>query len=254
MVVDIIIPRYFYQKWPFWVFVFAFIGGIFYVGTRLYYTQKLKEQQRIFEKQRIIQDERNRIGDELHDDLGAGLSLIRVLSHSIEGKLSDSKLNKRAGQISKTSDDLIQNMKDILWAMDTNNNSSNDLISHIRAYIQTYLPLNNLQYTFEAEELAEDIELQGSKRRNIYLIIKESLHNIVKHANANMVNIKIKIEDDQLLISIEDDGIGIKKENMRAAGKGLKSIKKRATDVAGNLSINSTEGEGTTIIAKIPLN
>ncbi len=251
--IEIIIYPRFTQTLTFFLLVILAIAGIVFTTARFYYGQKIKRQSRIIEKQQTIQNERNRIADELHDDLGSGLSLIRVLSQTIDGKFDDPKLNKRTGQISEISDKLLRNMKDILWAMETKNNSLNNLIDHVAKYTKSYLTMNKLDHICEGKKLEKDIELQGAKRRNIFLIIKESLHNIVKHANAKTVRISLKIEANLLIISIQDDGIGIQKDKMRTAGKGLKSIKKRAADVNGELTIHSEEGTGTTITAKIPI-
>ncbi len=251
--VSVVIPPHFYQTTGFILFAILFSGGLIFLATRIYYKQKLKRQQRTFEKQKAIQEERNRIGDELHDDLGSGLSLIRVLSQMIEGKIHDPKLSKRVGQISNTSELLLQNMKDILWAMDTKNNSLNNLLIRVKEYVKTNLPPHQINYRCESKKLEKDIELQSAKRRNIYLIVKESLHNIIKHADATMVKIKMEVKGKNLNIVIQDNGKGMDVDNIKSAGKGLKSMKKRTRDAGGKIIFESEHGKGTTIRIEIPL-
>ncbi len=236
-------------------FIFTEMGilfDIFLYSLGLYKKWSDNEKKLVIEKlekQRAVELERNRIAEDMHDDLGSGLTKITYLSQmaldkeSHEGELTN---------IKNTSRGLVESMNEIIWAMKEENNSIEDLIYYIKSYAVEYCANNNLECTIVIPESFKTRSIKGENRRNIYLTIKEILHNIVKHAQAKHVLIKVHFSD-QWIVTIQDDGIGIdsKKQSNRLGGNGLHNIRKRMAAVRGTASIESNNG--TLVTLRIPL-
>jgi signal transduction histidine kinase len=240
---------------PFWKTIwFRLLGGIFlvvitYFTIRAYINRRLERQRVEFMKQQAVEQERLRISAELHDDIGGGLTAIRLLSEmSLEhDKGSDSR--KYLERISSSSNDIIQKMNEIVWALNNNNDNLESLISYTRLYTVSYLDDLDIGYHFDTPEQIPPITVLGKNRRSIFLLVKESLNNIVKHANATNVDVNISI-DEKLNILIRDNGIGFT-ESKIVKGNGLNNMHRRVQALRGEMVI--LNGEGTTIKFKIPI-
>lgn len=200
----------------------------------------------VLEKQKNLETERDRISSDLHDDLGSGLTKITYLSQMA---LNDNATIGNLQKINTTSSELIENMSEIIWAMKQDNDSLPDLITYIKRYAFDYLESNNIIVKFNIKTQIETVLVKGNYRRSIFLSVKELLHNIVKHANAKNVFIEISATN-VLLISIQDDGIGIKESIIK--GNGINNIKKRMDDLEGTFEIKNTNGTLTNL--SIPIN
>jgi signal transduction histidine kinase len=141
-------------------------------------------------------------------------------------------------------------MGEIVWALNEKNDSLSDLLSYTRSYAVDYLLNNGIQCQVNAPPVFPSFFVSGEFRRNIYLSIKEALHNIVKHAQAAKVVMDIGI-DKSLVIKIQDDGIGFDTNHIRPFSNGLNNMQKRMKDINGNISI--IQKNGTLIILSVPL-
>lgn len=221
--------------------------------VELTYRKKLKKQKALLERQKAISDERDRIGQELHDDMSGELSSILNISDDIilEGKVNGNK--DRIERIFALAQQSLKNMREIIWALDKEQNYLIDLISFLRHYTINFLSDNKLKYHIEfPEEGISKIEVGSEKRRNIVLIIKECLHNVVKHACASKVELSLKLEQQKLLINLKDDGKGYNPSEI-TKGNGLINLKKRAMIIDGQINIHSEPEKGTHIKLIIPL-
>ncbi len=138
----------------------------------------------------------------------------------------------------------------MVWALNEKNDSLSDLMSYTRSYAAEYLMQAGIQCTVEAPGEFPCRFVSGEFRRNIYLTIKEALHNVVKHAAAERVNIRMEV-GRELAITIQDDGIGFDGGRIRPFSNGLQNMQKRIRDIGGTLSIHS--GPGTTLHLSVPL-
>jgi signal transduction histidine kinase/ligand-binding sensor domain-containing protein len=227
-------------SWWFILLSIAFFAFVLWYIIRQYYLRKLDNQKAIVEKQQAVQDERNRIATDMHDDLGSGLTKITYLSQMAK---SSKDKNEDLEKINKTSTELVENMSEIIWAMKEENNSLTDLIQHIKNYAIQYCADNNLKCQINFANNYNERIVKGENRRNVFLAIKEILHNIVKHANATSVIITANYDKDWL-VHIIDNGIGINTamEQKAIVGNGLKNIKKRIAAVGGTVSFENSNG------------
>jgi len=229
----------------------SFIMGMLIVGFRLYYNNKLRRQKTILEKQQAIEKERTRIATDMHDDLGAGLSRIKFLSETIGiKKLKHEPIEDDITSIRQYSHEMIDKMGEIVWALNEKNDSLSDLLAYTRSYAVEYLSQNGIHCTVETPDEFPSLFVSGEYRRNIYLSVKEALHNIVKHAQANAVFIRFSTLDG-LNITIQDDGQGFDKNTIHPYSNGLTNMQKRMKDLGGTFEIESSSG--TTIKLSTPL-
>jgi signal transduction histidine kinase len=208
---------------------------IFFI-TRMYFLSKIAKQRAILEKQRAVQNERDRIAYDMHDDLGSGLTKISYLSKEALRKLENQpELNR----INATSLELVRNMSELIWAMKVENDSLLDLVSYLRHYAMEYFDVNQIAIKMEIDDPVEDEQISGEIRRQIFLVFKEALHNIVKHAQTEKVSIRIRLHDGQMQISVRDFGKGFQKNQPESpgSGNGMKTMQERIRKLSGTMQI-----------------
>jgi signal transduction histidine kinase/ligand-binding sensor domain-containing protein len=240
--------------WETWWFRLA-MGSLVILAAmyaiRFYYRRKLEKQMTLLEKQQAIEKERTRIATDMHDDLGAGLSRIKFLSETIGiKKQKQIPIEDDISSIRQYSHEMIDKMGEIVWALNERNDSLSDLLSYTRAYAVEYLSQNGIQCVVNAPDLLPAGFVSGEYRRNIYLAVKEALHNIVKHAGAQQVMINVEL-NQWLVITIADDGAGFTTNDIQPYSNGLANMKKRMADIGGSLEI--IQEKGTTIRLKAPI-
>lgn len=194
------------------------------------------------------ESERKRVSRELHDDLGSGLSTIRFLSEIGKTK-PDSKIEME--KISHLSNDLVDGMRHIIWTMNPENSLWEDMVLFIKSYAFEFFEMHKIDLRFSVDGNYPQQKLSGEVRRNIFLVVKESLHNIVKHSHATLVCITISF-NGKTKIEIKDNGTGINQTNNNPVstlrqGVGLMNMKKRMEDTGGELEIENNNGTIITI-------
>jgi ligand-binding sensor domain-containing protein len=222
---------------------------------RFYYHEKLKKQlqkQRILlEKQQAVEKERTRIATDMHDDLGAGLSRIKYLSDTIGLKKQQQQpIEEDVMKIRDYSREMIDKMGEIVWALNEKNDSLQDLLSYTRSYGAEYLSQNGIRCTIDFPEHIPMLFVSGEFRRNVFLAVKEVLHNIIKHSQAEDVRMSIRIDKD-LLLQVHDNGIGFNRDSIRPYSNGLNNIEKRMQEIGGIVEFKNTNG--TSVTLRIPI-
>lgn len=255
--IKVIIHPPYWQTWWFRSIVVAGILGIIFLILRNFYRRKmrekdflLKEQALIISKQKAVEIERNRIANEMHDDLGGGLTTISYLSQRIQGKLVDLKSEKQLEKINNQAKALVNNMSEIIWAMNSRFDKVDNLLAFIRRYAKESLDTYQIELSFIHEIGNSQVPISGEYRRNIFLACKEIIHNIIKHAKAKKVGILISIRNHHLIIEIEDDGIGFNPSD-EISGNGLENILKRIQKCKGKMECSSVKG--VKYLIEIPL-
>jgi signal transduction histidine kinase/ligand-binding sensor domain-containing protein len=236
-----------WQTWWFKLLVGIFILSLILLGLRFYINRKLQLQRVVLEKRRAVEQERTRIATDMHDDLGAGLSQIKFLSETIGmRKQKHLPIEEEIDSIRTFSHEMIDKMGEIVWALNEKNDTLSDLLSYTRSYAVEYLQQNGIRCKVEEPEHLPQHYVSSEFRRNIYLTVKESLHNIVKHAQANEVVINIEITDF-LCIEIWDNGKGIDDPSVRSTGNGLTNMRNRIQGLKGRFKIINNNGTKVTI-------
>ncbi|HQU84830.1 MAG TPA: PAS domain S-box protein, partial [Pyrinomonadaceae bacterium] len=222
--------------------------------------QKAREE-RIAELQRV----RSRIATDLHDDIGSSLTQITLFSEIARQRERDSgKVGEPLDTISNVANELVETMSDIVWAINPKKDHLQDLTQRMRRFAANVFTAKDIEMTFRAPDSETEIPLGANIRREVFLIFKETVNNIVKHSEATEAEIVFTTEDRFLNISFRDNGKGFDQNEKISengnhdwkkfrGGNGLNNMKRRAEDLGGNYEIHSKEGKGTTVILKIPL-
>ncbi len=220
------------------------------LSVREYYSRKAEKQKLILENKQAVEKERTRIATDMHDDFGAGLSRIKFISEKIKLKSKkESSLSHDLTKISDYSDEMAEKMNEIVWALNERYDSLEDLVSFSRAYAADYLQHHPIKLNFTSNINTNQL-VKGEVRRNVYLVIKESLHNIVKHAGATQIEINFQITN-RLKVTIRDNGKGFSTNHIRPFANGISNMIKRIEDIGGKFELFSEQG--TTIILVVDI-
>jgi signal transduction histidine kinase len=188
----------------------------------------------------------------MHDDLGSGLTKIAILSEVAKRQLPEpDKAKEQLEKISESSRELVDNLQDIIWVLNPKNDTLENLSAYIREYALKYFEPLAIKLQFNYPEHFLTGHLSEEKRRNIFLTIKESLHNIAKHAWCNQITISILEKEKYFEITMEDDGRGFDTGKVRLFANGLKNMQTRIEQVGGSYRIASEPGKGTITIIKM---
>jgi signal transduction histidine kinase len=228
------------------------------------YAVKRKLQRRIdrLERERAIEVERGRIANDIHDDLGAGLTEIVILSELAqdpEGSRDAVKTDVR--KVAEKARSLAHSLDEIVWAVNPENDTLDNFVSYACNFAQDYLQLASIRCRLAVPSSVPDLPLTADIRHNLFMVLKEALNNIVKHANASEVSIQILVEPARFVITIKDNGKGFclepslaghvpsPSENAthRAQGNGLSNMRKRMQNIGGQVSLESESGQGTQV-------
>ncbi|HEX7847184.1 MAG TPA: ATP-binding protein, partial [Chitinophagaceae bacterium] len=239
-----------WQTWWFNSIVISFAAFILLFIARLIYLYRLRKQRVLLEKQLAIQYERQRISAEMHDDIGAGLSGIRLLTEMTKNKIKDEQAAEEVEKIYRSVGDVSSKMKEVIWSLNTENDDLPNLIAYIQKQARALLEHYPCQLIIDVPDNIRDKKISGEARRNIFLVTKEALHNIIKHSAASKVNIIIKT-DDKLRIQVSDNGKGFTKDQQDGQGNGMKNMRQRVQQLNGTLSIKNEDG--LTLIFEIPI-
>ncbi len=212
----------------------------------LFHTANL--YQKDIDRQLMLERERARISQDMHDDVGASLTRISMMSEMVKNREDVGEGAKQwLGQISGTSREVTEEMDQIIWALNPKNDNLEGLASYIRRFASEYLEPTPIECIFDFPEEMPGMALSVEVRRNVYLVVREALHNVVKHSGATSVELGLKIYDVGFRILIKDNGKAFEPEKLEFPGNGLVNMKKRMNDIGGEIMIRSEVGSGTDI-------
>ncbi|HMZ49975.1 MAG TPA: sensor histidine kinase, partial [Flavobacteriales bacterium] len=205
-----------------------------------------------------LEEVRTRLSRDLHDDIGSTLSSINILTSLARKKAEAGDVEGAAASltgISERSQRLQRNMSDIVWSVDPDRDSLEELLVRMREFGASVLEPKEITYRFDAQG-DHSTALPPMVKSNLYLIFKEAVNNAAKHAQATAVSVAISYRNNRLKMTIADNGRGLPDSNgaSRAhGGNGLRNMRKRAEEMNAELHMDSTPEKGTTIDLVIPL-
>lgn len=234
----IIIPP-FTQTWYFYLLMVMLLVALIYTIYRIRLNQVLK-----------LQAVRNKIARDLHDDIGSTLGSINLFSQVAGLKLNQKNIQEIMPILEKigaSSREIIDKTGDAVWAVNPANDTVKNLFMRMEVYAAELLGTAGISFNIKCDDILLDTSLDMTQRKNIFLIYKESIHNIIKYSAASEVNIVLSKHIRKINLLIKDNGKGFN-ENGPAAynGNGLKNMKERATEIGGDLKINSS-GNGVAV-------
>jgi signal transduction histidine kinase len=261
----------FWRRWWF-IALSILVIAVLAVGFHLYRTMQLRRINRALtevktaevslrkaREERLVELERvrSRIATDLHDDIGASLTQIAILSEVVQAqtKTGHPAVAAPLTKISEVSNELVSTMSDIVWSINPTKDHVSDLTQRMRRFGSDVLTLRSIRFHFHSGADVGDIVVKSNLRREIFLVFKESINNIVKHAEARNVWAEIDVVNGDLTISIRDDGRGFDPTDLdlKDRGNGLASMRRRTAEIGGEFSITSAPGRPTEIRASFPV-
>ncbi|HNQ12395.1 MAG TPA: tetratricopeptide repeat protein [Bacteroidia bacterium] len=241
------------------VVLIVIASGWFYQSNsakqKLEFAINLEKEKKENELKRLASEfkERERISKDLHDEIGAGLSKLSLLSGQFQNSpdLNISQ-KKQLRSFSTVSQQLSNNLRDLVWALNPSNNTLDNLIYRMHEHANDFMDGLNIKFSMNIPETIEEKKITKEVQRNIIMTFKEALNNAVKHAKADVIQVSIKTEQNLLSISVSDNGIGCEIDKVKSSGNGLRNMEQRIADIGGKWNINSNS-EGTQIAISVPV-
>lgn len=250
----IVVEPPFWQTWWFRSLVVvglvgAIVGVVYFIST-----QKLQRQLARLKQQEAVEKERARIARDLHDQLGANLTQVSLLGEMVEtDKDLPEEVEAHAKQISQTARLTSAALDEIVWAANPSNDTLEGLVTYACKYAQEYLAVANLSYRLDAPDKLPPTPIPPEVRHNVFLAFKESINNVVKHAQARTVKVRIRLNSNQFTFEIEDDGRGLPPDARDKGRNGLRNMRKRMEDVGGGFAADPAPEHGTIVRLTAPL-
>ena len=247
------------QIWQAWWFlsavIIAMVGSV--AGVARYVTGK--NMQRTLERlehQSALERERARIAKDMHDDLGSSLTRITLLGELVEAdQANPAEVETHARKIVSSARETVKSLDEIVWAVDPENDTLNGLIEYLTHYTDEFFENTDVRCRLEIPMDLPDAQLSSEVRHNIFLVIKETLNNALKHAAASEVRLQISATQNILKIEITDNGRGfdLNQTPDGRVGHGLSNMRDRITAVGGQLQFDSAPGQGTRLRFEVKL-
>ena len=245
----IIIPAW-YQTWLFRLAILLLVIG----GAYSFYRYRLRQAIK-------LQEIRNNIASDLHDEIGSTLSSISISSTVIRKKINEDspEVNNLLSHISTNTDNMMEIMSDIVWAVNTKNDRFENVVNRMRAFAIEILEPAGITLNMHVSSRLDNFTLNMQQRKNLYLVFKEAINNIAKYADCENVRVEIAIRLNKISLKIKDDGKGFSiadaanARTFQPGGNGLNNLQKRAKELNGKITINSAIGRGTEIILEFPV-
>lgn len=229
----VVIEPPFWRTWWFTFLAISFFLGIFYSLHRF-------RLERALEMERL----RVRIASDLHDDIGATLTKISLYADLLQA--SNTKSSKESNQLLKKiasmGRDTLRGLADIVWAIDARNDSIGNLINKIQEFAMDMLSKKDIEVIFKKEGIDMEASINAEKRQHVYLICKEAINNIFKHADATKVEISFIGKNNKIDVQITDNGNGLPVKQKNGLGNGLRNIEQRAKKLDADLKMKQENG------------
>jgi signal transduction histidine kinase len=226
------------------------------VASAAYSVARARHRRRIaLARQReALERERGRIARDMHDEVGAQLTRIAILSRlaqgnpDVQGELADLLHN-----VTQTSKDCVNRFDEIVWAVNPRNDTLRHFADYLANYAMAYFEQTEIQCVLNMPSSLPDAPLSTTQRHNLVRACEEALGNALRHAQATRVDLTLAVERGRVMISVSDDGKGFTEPATEVQGNGLYNMRKRLSDIGGECEIRSVPGRGTTIQLHIAL-
>jgi signal transduction histidine kinase/ligand-binding sensor domain-containing protein len=256
-VLDIVVTPFFWQTWWFrGLVVLGFTASVVSV-VRYVSFRRLRARMHQLEHLSALEKERTRIARDMHDEVGAKLTRLSLLSEMVVGhpELSLSA-QEDVGEISNTARETIRSFEDIVWAINPRNDTLADLVHYLCRFAEDYFDASPVRCGFDLPADIPGFPLPTEVRHHVFLAAKEALNNVLKHARASQVRVRLVLEPAVFKIVIEDNGCGfdpVAPPKRSGGGNGLGNMRDRLAGIGGRFDCDSQPGRGTCIVFTVPI-
>ncbi|HEX7652046.1 MAG TPA: histidine kinase, partial [Verrucomicrobiae bacterium] len=215
--------------------------------------RKVRWQMMRLEMQNLLERERMRISRDIHDDLGARVTQISLVSAMASKSAQDPEQSRmNFNQITEMSRDLVAALYETVWAVNPENDNLNELGTYLFQMVNKLCERSACRCRFHIQDLPHEVVVPSQIRHNICMAVKEAVNNIKKHAGATELTVKMEYTGQVLTIAIADDGCGFELNDI-APGNGLNNLQSRLKEIGGICRIESRPGHGTMIHMRIEI-
>ncbi len=248
-----VLPHFYETGW-FMVFASVLVLGCVAAIVRTVATRKYRRELARLAQQHAIERDRARIAKDIHDDIGAGLTQITLLSElaSREPKQTTTQLDR----ISDAARNLTRRMDEIVWAVDPQHDTLTGLVDYISAFAEDFLRTAGIRCRMDLPNTLPQMPVEAEFRYNLFLALKEALNNVIKHSHATEVWLRLRSDSNSFTLTVEDNGCGFSSTNGEtrtatsdrlSSGSGLPNLKERLATIGGRCVIQSSPGHGTAV-------
>jgi PAS domain S-box-containing protein len=229
----------------------------FFTGIARDITERKRAEEALLRsnEERLIEIEkvRRRIATDLHDDIGSSLTQISILSEVVRRRAAPTEPAEAEplSLIASASRELVDSMSDIVWSINPKKDHLSDLTQRMRHFASDVFTARNIEFRLSVPDADQDVRLGANLRREIFLIFKESINNLVRHSGCTRADIIFRVEEDWLILKVSDNGKGFDPAS-HSEGHGVLSMSERARDAGGQFEVISNPGEGTTVQLRLP--
>lgn len=247
----VVAPRFWETAWFYFsvgVLILSIAAGIGWMAAR----RRLKSRIQALRIRNARDSERSRIARDLHDDLGASLTEISILAALAAEDAEHTPLSQPLDQISVKAKYVVGSLDEIVWAVNPREDTLRSLVDYLAAYAREFLDIARIALRLDVTLDIPEVALATSRRHGVFLTVREALNNIVKHAGASEVMLRIAVTDELLEIRLEDNGRGFEPD-YAGSGNGLGNLQQRMREAGGDCRIETHRGQGTTVFLTLPL-
>jgi signal transduction histidine kinase len=245
--VSVFVAQPFWKTSWFWSAAVIAITAIMIGISRYFVWHRMRREMVRLKQQRALEQDRLRIAHDIHDDLGARVTQISLLSAMAqENAAFPDKARADFDKISKMSRELVAALYETVWTVNPENDNLEALGNYLSQMVKQLCEQTPLRCRFHVLDLPHEVQVSSQTRHNISLAVKEAVHNIIKHAKASEVTIRMAFTDGFVDVSVHDDGCGFQPDN-NIPGNGLSNMKQRLQNIGGRCFVESKSGHGTTV-------
>jgi signal transduction histidine kinase len=249
---DFVMVR-FWQTWWFAALAAVFVLAAVGASVRIVEKRRYQVRLQVAERQNALEQERARIAQDLHDELGSLLTRISLMGGLLKAdKDNPEQIEAHAGKISQSADQTVRALEEIVWAVRPGSDTLQSLADYIAHFANELFDGNNTRCRLDLPNNLPAWPLPPDMRHNIFLIIKEALTNALKHSGAHEVQVQLKISGETLEILVQDDGRGFDPESLADERRnGLRNMRRRAEAIGGKLELRSTHGTAVKLLVDL---
>jgi signal transduction histidine kinase len=246
-------PLPYYMQWWFIGLAVLTLALFILLLVNIIQKQRIKKELHLLRIQQEIAQERIRISKDIHDEIGSGLSKIALVAGYAGQHINENKLlEENIQSISKTAVELVENMRDLIWALNQEDTTLDNLAARIYEFAIEYTEDLPVKLKMDFPDFIPATAISKEIQRNVFLAFKEALHNCIKHSGASEIVISFNSIDSKLNLEIGDNGKGFIGEEQARSGNGLRNMEQRIKAVNGIFSIKISE-EGVKVRMEVPL-
>ncbi len=212
------------------------------------------QKRQLAERTREIEQERARVAHNLHDDLGSALTEVNMLTTLVKSPTTSAEEKQHyLGELSETARRMVTSLDEIVWAVNPRNDTIASLASYFGSYAQRFLDIAAVSCGLDIAQDLPEHPLDPKFRQELFFAFKEALTNVVRHAHATQVWLRISVRNDLLTVEVSDNGRGFDTNSHRAGDDGIANMEERLKSLGGECKITSNSREGTTVCFRAPL-